>query len=387
MNVLIASFIILVESTTDIYTPSLPIIKSFFHSSEAVIQWTISANLIGLSISSILYGPLSDYFGRRGIILVGNLIFFFSSILCCVAKSIVLLIIGRFFQGIGGGAALVVGYAIVKDIYDNKECSRVLSSMGMYIAIAPGIAPVIGGYIASFFQWYYVFYLIAAYAFILLVMNYFFLKESLISSLKNKKAGISFFKNSYINLLTNHKFMGFLLIQSFIFTRVFSESIVLPFVYVEGYGLSIEYYGLFMFIAIIAYVIGTVINRGLIFKLGIRKTLEFGVLLFFSIGLILSISTSIFRLSPLIIEMIKFPGAFSLAFIFSNATTLALDEAENFKGLASSLISIIQTIISVIFSFFLVKYCNNTYFPLSISYLVCGTVTVVIFLSLKKHKV
>jgi DHA1 family bicyclomycin/chloramphenicol resistance-like MFS transporter len=384
IKALIIAFIILVESATDMYSPSLPIIKKFFHSSEAIMQWTISVNLIGLSVSGIFYGSLSDRFGRRNIMLIGNFVFFLAAILCSLAKNVNLLIVGRFFQGFGGGVALVVGYAIVKDLYDSKECSLVLSNMGMCIAIAPGIAPVLGGYITDLLGWHCIFYLIAIYSFILFVANYFFLRETLLVFPNSQKNSIFSLKNNCLNLLRNFKFICFLLIQAFTFTRVFAESITLPFVYIEGYGISIKYYGLFMLIAIIAYVIGTIINRNLILKLGIKQTLMLGIFLFFSVGFILSMLTLISSLSPLIIEIIKFPGAFSLAFIFSNATTLALNEAENCKGLASSFITVTQTITGVIFSYFLIKCDNGTYLPLAISYLLCGIVSISIFLLTKK---
>jgi MFS transporter, DHA1 family, multidrug resistance protein len=231
IQLLIALLIIVVEGATDIFTPSLPAIKKYFDSTEKIIQWTVSINLIGISISSLFYGPLSDAVGRRKVILFGGFIFLVGSICCGFAQNVFSLIFFRFIQGIGGGVAIVVGFASIRDLFTGAVCSRVLSRIEMVVAISPGIAPVAGSYIARYLNWHFTFYFISILAFVTLLVNYYFFYETI----GEKKKTFSFpsLMLGYFVLLKNPGFWCFLLIQTLIFTRVFAETANLPFVYVS----------------------------------------------------------------------------------------------------------------------------------------------------------
>lgn len=364
--VLVASFIVLVESNTDIYTPCLPMIKYILKTKEKLMQWTILVNLIGLSISGVCSGPLSDYFGRRPIILIGNCLFFLSSLWGCFVEDILALVVCRFFQGIGGGVATAIGYAIIKDLYKARECSKVLSFVGICVAISPGIAPLIGGYIADSISWRWIFYIIATFSFVILIANFLFLKETKSTSLPNDQN-----IRNYCFLLKNTKLTSATFIQSFVFARVFAESLSLPFLYIEYHRLTATCYGMFMFVAIMGYVAGALVNGKYVQKLGINNCLFFGITTSFITSTILLFVSYLSSTNPLLIEIIKFPGAFSLAFIFSNATTVALDEGKNFKGSVSSFIVTLQTLLATIFCIILSNITYTSYFPIAVSGFIC----------------
>lgn len=364
--VLVACFIVLVESNTDIYAPCLPMIKNALKASEKMTQLTILINLIGLSISGVCSGALSDCFGRRPVILIGNCLFFLSTLLGCFIDDILTLIMCRFFQGVGGGVATVVGYAIIKDLYKEKECSKALSFVGICVAISPGVAPLIGGYIADNTSWRWIFYIVVTFSFVLFIANFFFLQETKIVTLSDVKNA-----NNYFRLFKNKKLIAAVFIQSFVFARVFAESLYLPFFYIEYHNLSAKCYGIFMFIAIIGYVAGALVNSKYVQKWKIDSCFFFGITISFITSITLLLVSYLSCPDPLLIEIIKFPGAFSLAFIFSNATTIALNEGKNFEGSVSSLMITLQTLLAIIFCVVLSNNIYISYLPIAIAGFIC----------------
>lgn len=141
------------EMSTSIYTPSLTSVAAHFNVSEAVVQWTVSINLLGLALSGPIYGPWSDCHGRRTILRIGMSLFLFGSIFAFFANTIEVLLIARFIQGLGEGVAVVIAFAVVRDLFDEKKSAQVLSYMGMAIALSPGLAPILGSYIAYTIGW------------------------------------------------------------------------------------------------------------------------------------------------------------------------------------------------------------------------------------------
>ena len=110
------------EMSTDLYVPSLPEMGSYFHVSDAAVQTTISAYLLGFALLGLLAGPLSDRLGRRPVMIGCMAVFSLGSIACWLAPSMSSLIASRFIQGLGAGMSMVVSTAILKDIYDEKIC-------------------------------------------------------------------------------------------------------------------------------------------------------------------------------------------------------------------------------------------------------------------------
>ena len=159
---LILLFAILMITTwqcIDIYVPSMPSMVIALHTSTTMIQLSITIALIAYGSVALIYGPLSDYFGRRIVALVGMGIFVAGSALCMFAPNIYVLLIGRVLQGIGFASASAVAAPTLSDIYSGDELVKAYSYVGMSMAVAPIIAPVFGGYLQQYFNWHAPFYL------------------------------------------------------------------------------------------------------------------------------------------------------------------------------------------------------------------------------------
>ena len=144
---------------SDMYVPSLPSIANKLQVSAIAVKWTLSVYLFGFASLQLVYGPLSDGFGRKPIFLLGFAIGILGSFLCAIATNISLLLVGRLIQGMGVGAGATLGRSIVQDLYqgDSEKLSKSISSLMMAFSIAPIIAPVFGGYLQQYWGCHSVF--------------------------------------------------------------------------------------------------------------------------------------------------------------------------------------------------------------------------------------
>ncbi|MGL9731500.1 MAG: MFS transporter [Wolbachia sp.] len=138
--------------SSDIYLPALPAMVEYFHVRSQDIQTTSSVYLLGLSVSQIIYGSLSDRFGRRPVIIIGVAIYIIFSGLCMISTSVKALVIFRFFQAVGAYSGMVLDRTIVSDLFKEEE-AQIFASIFPIIGISPTISPVIGGFLTSYFNW------------------------------------------------------------------------------------------------------------------------------------------------------------------------------------------------------------------------------------------
>ena len=148
--------------TTDMYLPSLPDIARQLGASTAQVQLTISAYLIGFAVGQILYGPVSDRHGRKPVLLAAVALYCVASLACALSTSIEMLIVSRFVQALGGSGGIVLARAIVRDLYSGARAGRELSLISSVMALAPVLAPIVGGVLQTGFGWRSIFVTLVA---------------------------------------------------------------------------------------------------------------------------------------------------------------------------------------------------------------------------------
>jgi DHA1 family 2-module integral membrane pump EmrD-like MFS transporter len=198
------------QLSTDIYIPSVPSIIKYLSTTTSSLQLTISLYFIGYGISQLFYGPLSDHFGRRPVILISLSVYIVGTLFCLFAKNYEMLLIGRIIQGAGIGAAGSIASAIPHDIYSGKQIAQAFGFIGIAVAITPLIAPVLGGYLQSFFGWHASFFFLFSYASIFLAIIFFAFPET---NPRVKSSKLSFFQISktYFRMLCDKIFFVSLL--------------------------------------------------------------------------------------------------------------------------------------------------------------------------------
>jgi len=374
-----------VDMATDLYTVALPSIANYFKVKGNIAQLTISLNLLGVAVSGLIYGPLSDYYGRRLIMLIGMTIFTLASIVCCIADNIILLILIRFIQGAGAGVAGVVGYAAIRDMYSGSEYSRVISKLNMVVALSPGIAPVVGSYIISHgYSWKFLFFIISLAAIIMLIFIYLKLQETL--TVNKSKASINIFKQ-YILIFKNYRFLGFSTIHGLTFMWLWAYIANYPFIF-ESMGVEVQYFGYLISIIVIFYIIGTLINRRYVPKIGVSKMLIIGLgLPILSDGLLVYFYF-INKLSVLILQVIWIPSNIGLALVISNNVTSALETVKSI-GLGSAVLSFCNMMFGAIGIYIVGKFFSYGILPNLLLTVACSTVAVFVYGLLKyteKHE-
>ncbi len=373
---LIIAMIFVSDMASDIYAPALPEISDFFNIPEWLSSLTIGLNITGIAVGGLIYGPLSDYYGRRPFIIGGMSLFTVTSFLIFINSDFNVLLVLRFIQGLGEGAILLAT-ACVEDVYSGAKRSRVLSQIEMVLCLAPAIAPLIGGYIITHFGWQYCFLFVFILGFLFWIFSSFKFPETL----RDKSDPITpktVFK-SYTKLIKKKQFMIFTTIQCLTFGWLMGDIVNLPFVFIDGMGTKVQHYGYFVAFMVTMYILGTLYNQRYVEKNGLKSTLKKGLILNVFGGFCVLIGHFIFTLTPLFTTLLKIPGSFGLALVFPNATALALDQAKGRAGSASAFIGSAQMGIGALAGVIISVFYDQTMLPLAIVTVFAMTTALILF--------
>jgi DHA1 family bicyclomycin/chloramphenicol resistance-like MFS transporter len=164
---LLAALSMLGPFSVDAYLPAFPAIQASLNATGLEVQQTLTAYMLAFAAMSLWHGALSDAFGRRNVVLVGLIVFAVGTLGCASAHSVHYLWIFRIMQGVSAGAGVVVGRAIIRDLYSDAPAARLLSMVTMIFSIAPAIAPVLGGWVVAAFDWRSIFLGLLAFSVVL----------------------------------------------------------------------------------------------------------------------------------------------------------------------------------------------------------------------------
>ncbi|MGF1609951.1 MAG: multidrug effflux MFS transporter [Kiloniellales bacterium] len=241
--------------STDLYTPSLPHLQTVFATDAASVQRTMSLNLAGFALAQLFYGPLIERVGRRVVLLWGMAGFLLSSVACALAPTLEFLIVARALQGITAGAEAVIGFAVIRDLYDEKGAVRIFGIYEMGMALAPALGPMIGGQMHVWFGWRSNFWLLAVLIATVIVLIARFLPETLkqpdYGALRPRRI-----LRGYGALLFNARYMTYVLLLTLTMGGLFAFITEAPFVYIAQLGVATEVYGYYYAVIVLAYFFG-----------------------------------------------------------------------------------------------------------------------------------
>lgn len=253
---IITAMVSLGPLATDMYLPALPALTEQFNSSVSEVQLTLSVFLLGFALAQLLYGPMADRFGRKPVMLAGLVLFVAATIACANSDSIAELIGWRLVQALGGAAGPVLGRAMIRDLYGPKDAARVLSYVGAAMGLAPAAGPIIGGYLIVEFGWPSTFYLLAAYALVIVLLLRYKVAETLAPALRQPFRLRPTLAN-FGQLLSHRVFIGYSLALAFIYAALFSFISGSSFVLVDYFGVAEQHFGYFFTAMVAGYVSGT----------------------------------------------------------------------------------------------------------------------------------
>jgi DHA1 family bicyclomycin/chloramphenicol resistance-like MFS transporter len=227
----------------DLYLPALPAISAGLLAPPETVQLSITVFLAGFSLGMLFYGPISDRYGRRTVMLTGIALFVAASLACMLATAVEYLIAARFVQALGGGAASVLARAVVRDVYTPTEAIHKLSLMAMVTAIAPLLAPLLGSLLLDYFGWRSTFVAIFLWGVMSLVVVWFHLPETLPVDRRGQLPIGQAFAAYYI-LLTDPVALGLVLAGGMSFAAMFAYITGSPFFFIELKQFSPTTFGL-----------------------------------------------------------------------------------------------------------------------------------------------
>lgn len=252
---------------TDMYLPSLPAIAAGFGTTAGAAQRTLTSFMAGFSIGMLLYGPMSDTYGRRPVLLGGIVLFTLASVACFVAPSIQSLILMRFLQALGAGAASVLARAIARDAHAPTDAAKVLSMVAIVTSVGPLMAPLIGGQILSFAGWRMVFVVLTLFGAGCGVAAFLRVPETWPRERRHSAAVLQSFA-SYGRILRDPVAWGHMLCGGMAFASMFSYITATPFVYIEYFHVSPQHYGLLFGLNIAGIILGNFINTRVVGRVG-----------------------------------------------------------------------------------------------------------------------
>jgi len=334
---------------TDLYLPSLPDMARDLRTTTTMVQMTMSAFVIGFAVAQLAYGPLSDRFGRRRVIMGGVVLYVVASLFCVVAPTIEALIAGRFVQALGACCGPVVSRAVVRDIFPRDQAAKVMSYMASAMALAPLVAPTLGGWFHVWFGWRSNFLLLALFGVILLVMVWRRLGET------NRHPDPTALDpgrmvENYATLLRDRVFVGYVLTVTVIYGGVFIYLSSSAFVLIDALGLPPQYFGLGFSMASMGYLIGGFIAARVTHRVGIERMVGIGLMGCTLAGMVMAglawsgIAQSgigmVGKVASVMVPMMVF--FLFAAMVLPNATAGAITPFPHMAGAASAALGFIQ---------------------------------------------
>jgi DHA1 family bicyclomycin/chloramphenicol resistance-like MFS transporter len=331
-----------VPLSTDLYLPALPAMTHFFAVPEIIMNLTLILFFIFYSIATLFWGPLSDRYGRRPILLVGLTIYLIASILCGIADSATQIIIFRILQACGGGVATTVATAVIKDVFVGRKQETTLAVVQSMVVISPAVAPVIGSLLLTFISWRGIFFAQALLG-LTVVLGALIFKETH----QPEHATVSLLR-SFGRLGVLLKVPGFsALLMVFSTMSIISLGFISSssYIFQNTFHLSSELFSLFFAFNAIGMLLGPLIY------IPLSKYVDRFVIIY-SCFLITIVSGSLVLVfgvgGPILFAITEFPATLASSAIRPPGTYLVLKQQENDNGSASSLYSAGGTIMGSI---------------------------------------
>lgn len=324
----------------NILAPAMPGMIGTLGAGAGTVQLTLSLFLLGMAISQLVLGTLSDRFGRRPVMLAGLAVMVVASFAALAANSITGLIVARTLQAFGATVGIVLGRAVIRDLYDRDRAASMIGWVTMAMVVAPMIAPLIGGALDTAFGWHAIFVFLGLFAAAVLAWTSFQLPET------RKVAtgeGFAHFLAASSSLLTNRTFLGYALVATFNSAMFFTFIGGAPHVVVTIMHRSSAEYGLWFVVISVAYMAGNFAAGRWSAKYGVDVMVRVGVAVTF-VGAVVGIAWALLAPSggPEVIMTPQMIIGFASGFMLPNALAGAVSVRPQSAGAASGITGFMQ---------------------------------------------
>ena len=381
---LMASLMSIVALSIDALLPALQNIGvSIGTESAADNQLLITMIFLGLGFGQLIFGPLSDSFGRKPIIYIGFALFVLASFLCIYATNIETMVVGRILQGIGLSAPRTISIAMIRDRFSGDYMAKIMSFVVTIFILVPIVAPTLGKIMLDAYGWESIFY--SQLLFGILVVLWLMKRQPETLSPENKKTfRWNLFIRGTIEFLRFKDAIVFTLISGFITGSFMIFLSASQQIFQVQYGLIDEFPYIF---AALAFTVGfaTFINGTLVVRLGMMKLVSIFLILFTLISLIY-VMLFFTGTNPSIYVLVAFFAVqfFTIGFLFGNVRSLAMEPLGHIAGIGAAINGFVSTVMAVPIAIFIGKFVQTSVLPIFIGFAVCGAISVLLILTVKR---
>ncbi|GAA3159918.1 MULTISPECIES: multidrug effflux MFS transporter [Streptomyces] len=338
---------------SDINLPAVPRIAADFGVGESSVQRTFSIYMAGLVVAQALYGPVSDAYGRRPLVLAGFSLFAVASVLCATAPGITAFAVGRLLQALGAGTGLVVGRAMVGDLFDKRTATRTFATIMPIVGVSPAVSPLIGSYLTTWFSWRAPFVLTAVIGGVTVAAVALAVPETL--SRRGGGSGLRGTVGNYPYLLRQSRFWLYAVSLAAGYSAYFGYLVASPVIF-QRMGLSTTATGYCYISVSFTYVLGNLCSRRLSARRSISQVLGIGYLLFSTAALLLLVAGLAQVRSPwpllVLMGVVATANGFLLPMSYAGGVTQFPSKAASASGLLGALQMIGGSVASLAVGFF-----------------------------------
>ena len=381
---LMACLMSIVALSIDTILPALqPIGSSVGTKTPNENQLLITMIFLGLGFGQLIFGPISDSFGRKPVVYIGFGVFVLASFLCIYAPNIEIMVLGRIFQGIGLSASRSISIAMIRDRFEGDYMAKIMSFVVTIFILVPIIAPSLGKFLLDNFGWESIFY--SQLVFGILVLIWFWKRQpETLPKIYKKKFSFSIFTQGSIEFLKHRSAVIYTMISGLATGSFMVFLSTSQHIFEVQYGLINEFPYIF---GALAFSVGlaTFTNGALVVKFGMRKLVNIFIVVFSITSLsytLLYFGTS----NPDISILICFLGIqfFSVGFLFGNVRSLAMQPLGHIAGIGAAINGFVSTIMAVPIATLIGGFIETTALPLFVGFTVCGFISLLLLLLVKK---
>lgn len=381
---LMASLMSIVALSIDALLPALPHIGTTLHITNPVDnQMLITMIFLGLGFGQLLFGPLSDSFGRKPMVYLGFIVFIIASIVCVTTKSLEVMLVGRVFQGIGLSSPRSLSIAMVRDSYSGDYMAKIISIVVMFFILIPIIAPTLGTILLYYFNWKAIFYFNLIFG--IVIITWFWLRQpETLPVEKRLKFNSHIFVNGVKEFFKYREAVAYTLVSGFITGSFMVYLSTSQQIFVDQYKLGAMFPYIFASLAI-SIGLATFLNSTFVVRFGMFKLGYLATLLYSAVS-ILYVMLFWSGNNPSVYILVGFFAVqfFAVGFIFGNLRALAMQPLGHIAGIGSALNGFISTIMAVPIANYIGGFVKTSVLPLFIGFSIFGVLSVLVFWHLKR---
>lgn len=329
----------------DMYLPTIPAMMREFHTTPSMTQMGLSMAMLGMGIGSVLWGSLSDHFGRKPILIISLLIFALSTGVALLSPDITFFVAVRLVQGFGAGGAMVLSTSIPADVFAGRQLGKLMGIVGAINGIAPAAGPLLGGFLANRVGWQGIFVVLLAIGIGMTIWTTL-TNETLPPARRIAARRLSDYLKSYRTMLLNGRFMIYVVIKALGIALLYAYISSGPFIIQDHYHFSALTFGIIFGANALAIAAGAMLAPR--FRI-MKQAMVVGTVGMFLLSLGMA-AVMWYELPFWAYELVAVPLVLCLGMIFSSANTLAMDVGRADAGTSSAILGVVKYILAAIVS-------------------------------------